>query len=105
LSELLSPLSEIPIIGINNLQSQPCTLSCLVYGTDSVTLPKDMSVRKGTWTILYQLNPLVQRYLTFQLPVEGEAQANSLEDELIKKRNPKSVGKKWTNFGGTQIKP
>jgi len=63
------------------------TLQCLVVGSDTLELPEGIDPRKGTWTIQYQLNPGSRPLLTFRLPLNPDANA---ETEVLTNRAQKS---------------
>ena len=58
-------------------------IKCLVFGTNSLLLPPNSDIYKGTWTVLYQLSPSLSRYLTFRVPRNA---GTNIEAELLKKQ-------------------
>jgi hypothetical protein len=58
-------------------------INCLVFGMNSLLLPPNTDIYKGTWTVLYQLSPSLSRYLTFRVPMN---EGTNIEAELLKKQ-------------------
>jgi hypothetical protein len=63
-------------------------LTCLILGSNTVTLPAGVNVRQGTWTVLYELNEASRQFVTFRVPPTDDT---NIEKEVLKKSASKEV--------------
>lgn len=66
---------------IQGSAGEPGRLSCLVLGTNTVTLPTGIDLRQGTWTVLYELNEASRQFVTFRVPPTEDT---NIEKEVLK---------------------